>query len=418
MSNTTAPIHMAIYGDDFSTRSTFFKKMLKGQGNDVFQFFEYREVAVFSNVTLDAFVKEEMNHDAYDLTQGMGRSIRTLSSGEQKKALLQHLLLKKADILVLDNPFDALDVASVAALKQDLQQLSDSISIVQIFKRKEDLLPFINRGIYIENSKIKFDGPITEYIAHIEDRAFTLNQPIPSPLHPIEVDNQELVKLVNVCVAYEGRPIINNISWTINKGDFWQLKGPNGSGKSTLLTMIDGDNPKAYGQEIYLFGKLKGTGETVWDIKKKIGYFTPSMMELFKARRHKAEGMIIGGLLDSIGLYQTPSDAQRLLAQQWLSLIGLTQKANMAFVDLSQVEQRMVLIARAMVKHPPVLILDEPSNGLDDFAASMLVTLINKISEESESTILYVSHRTEAHLKPKKVLELLPSEQGSTCRIS
>jgi molybdate transport system ATP-binding protein len=223
--------------------------------------------------------------------------------------------------------------------------------------------------------------------------------------------------LKDVTVAYEERPILNGINWTIKPGEFWQLIGPNGSGKSTLLTMIDGDNPKAFGQEIYLFGQLKGTGETVWDIKKKLGYFTPSMMELFKARRHKAEGMIIGGLHDSIGLYHTPSAAQQDLAGKWLKVIGLECKSKVAFVDLSQVEQRMVLIARAMIKHPPVLILDEPSNGLDDYSAAMLVTLINKIAQESRSTILYVSHRSEDGLQPDHILELIPSPDGSAALV-
>ena len=182
--------------------------------------------------------------------------------------------------------------------------------------------------------------------------------------------------------------------------------------------MIDGDNPKAFGQDICLFGIKKGSGETVWDIKKNIGYFTPAMMELFKARRHTAQGMIIGGLLDSIGLYHIPTDAQKNIANQWLKLLALEKKEKQAFIDLSQVEQRLILIARAMVKHPPLLILDEPSNGLDDNAAQLLVSLINKIAQESNTALLYVSHRQEQGLMPDKKLELHPDNLGSTATIS
>lgn len=410
--------HIALYGSTFSTQSKFFKNMMKGQGHEAFAELQGKKGALFSNMTLEKFMEEELAHDAYDLTATMGRSIRTLSSGEQKKALLQHLLRSKPDFLVLDNPFDALDVNSVAHLKEELIQLSKELLIIQLFKRKSDLLPFINYGLYVENDEVIFEGMVTDYLKNIEQKEFSLLGDIPPPLEEIEVDNDELIRLKNVTVSYEERPILNNINWTINTNEFWQLIGPNGSGKSTLLTMIDGDNPKAFGQEIYLFGKLKGSGETVWDIKKKLGYFTPSMMELFKARRHKAEGMIIGGLHDSIGLYHTPSDAQRHLAVKWLKVIGLENKSNVAFVDLSQVEQRMVLIARAMIKHPPVLILDEPSNGLDDYSATMLVTLINKIAKESKSSILYVSHRSEEGLQPDKILELTPSKSGSTGHIS
>ena len=407
------PSHLAIYGTTFSTQSRFFKHMMQGEGHAAFAPLKGKKGALFSNMTLERFMEEELAHDAYDLTATMGRSIRTLSSGEQKKALLQHLLHLQPDFLVLDNPFDALDVQSVSQLKEQLTALSNTITIIQLFKRKSDLLPFINHGLYIENEQVIFEGSMTDYIAAIAHHTFALKHPIPAPLSPITLENNELIRLTNVSVRYEGRPILNSISWTVKSGEFWQLKGPNGSGKTTLLTMIDGDNPKAYGQQIYLFGKLKGTGETVWDIKKKIGYFTPAMMELFKARRHKAEGMIIGGLHDSIGLYRTPTDAQRHLAEAWLKVIGLEHKKNCAFVDLSQVEQRMILIARAMVKHPPVVILDEPSNGLDDYAASMLVALINKVAEESSSAILYVSHRNEAGLTPSKILELIPSNEGS-----
>ena len=406
--------HIAFYGSTFSTQSSFFKQMMQGEGHEKLSILKEKKGALFSNMTLEKFMEEELAHDAYDLTTTMGRSIRTLSSGEQKKALLNHLLSEQPDFLVLDNPFDALDVASVAHLKERLTLLSNELIIIQIFKRKTDLLPFINYGLFVENEKVVFEGEISDYLQNIVQQKFALTADIPAPLETITVASDELIRLKDVTVSYDERPILNTINWTINAGEFWQLIGPNGAGKSTLLTMIDGDNPKAFGQEIYLFGQLKGSGETVWDIKKKLGYFTPSMMELFKARRHKAEGMIIGGLLDSIGLYYTPSDAQRHLAEKWLKVIGLANKRETAFVDLSQVEQRMVLIARAMIKHPPVLILDEPSNGLDDYAATMLITLINKIAQESKSAILYVSHRAEEGLEPHKILELIPSDKGST----
>lgn len=410
--------HLAIYGKTFSTQSRFFKAMMHGEGHPTFSILQGKKGALFSNMTLERFMEDELAYDHFDLTETLGRSIRTLSSGEQKKALLQYLLSSKPDFLVLDNPFDALDVQSVKDLKEQLSALSEDLILIQLFKRENDLLPFIHHGLYVEDETVVFEGNMSDYLKNIDKETFTLKGNIPEPLEEIKVETNELVSLKDVTVSYDERCILNSINWSIKQGEFWQLKGPNGSGKTTLLTMIDGDNPKAFGQNIHLFGRLKGSGETVWDIKKNIGYFTPAMMELFKARRHKAEGMIIGGLLDSIGLYRTPSDAQRHLAEKWLEVIGLENKKDTAFVDLSQVEQRMVLIARAMVKHPPLVILDEPSNGLDDYSASMLVALINKISNESTSAILYVSHRTEKGLHPDHLLELIPSETGSIVRNS
>ena len=235
---------------------------------------------------------------------------------------------------------------------------------------------------------------------------------IPGPLHHDQMSYKALIKLNGVSVHYHERQILNSINWTIKAGEFWQLKGPNGSGKTTILTMINGDNPKAFGQNIELFGRRKGTGESVWEIKKRIGYFTPSMMELFK-RRHTAEQMVISGFHDSIGLYHRPSEIQKHVANEWLKVLGLADKGSRAFVDLSQVHRRMVLIARAMVKHPPLLILDEPSTGLDDKSAALLSALINKIADESQTAILYVSHRTEPDLKPQYVFQLKPGENGS-----
>ncbi len=405
--------HFAIYGSEFSTRSHFFKNMMLGEGHPTFSPLKHKKGVLFSNVTLEKFIEEELAHDAYDLTTTMGRSIRTLSSGEQKKALLQHLLNQNPDFIILDNPFDALDITSVTALKKQLATLANRFIIIQLFKRQEDLLPFIKHGLYVENGTVIYEGNMITYLDQNKGKDTSFGEEIPAPLEQIEGLPEKLIELKDVSVTYDSRGILNHINWCIKKGEFWQLIGPNGSGKTTLLTMINGDNPKAFGQEIYLFGQRKGTGESVWDIKKKIGYFTPAMMELFKAHRHTAEAMIIGGLHDSIGLYRIPSDAQKHLAIQWLTLLGLANKSKNAFVDLSQVEQRMILIARAMIKHPPVLILDEPSNGLDDKSAAVLVTLINKIAHESKSALLYVSHRNEEGLEPDKIIELVSNGKGS-----
>ena len=176
--------------------------------------------------------------------------------------------------------------------------------------------------------------------------------------------------------------------------------------------MIIGDSSKGYGQQLYLFGKKKGTGETVWDIKKHIGYFTSSIAGEFP-RMDSVERMLLSGFVDSIGLYSLPSDQQIKLAGQWLLLLELYEVRKQPFRLLSLAQQRMVLIARAMVKHPPLLILDEPTAGLDDESALLFVSLINKISAETSTAIIYVSHRQETGLLPGKIFELLPTKLGS-----
>ena len=192
--------------------------------------------------------------------------------------------------------------------------------------------------------------------------------------------------------------------------------GPNGTGKSTLLSLISGDNPKGYGQELFLFGRKKGSGETVWDIKKNIGYFNSSITLHF-SRLDSIVKMIVSGFNDSIGLYVVPSDQQLRLAREWLHFIGLYDFKNKPIQFLTLAQQRMVLIARAMVKHPPLLILDEPTASLDDAGVALIIEMIQQIAKESNSAILYVSHSKEVGLNPDLILELHPGTAGSMASI-
>ena len=218
--------------------------------------------------------------------------------------------------------------------------------------------------------------------------------------------------MTDLSVQFDGRPILQNICWEINAGEFWQLSGPNGSGKSTLLALITGDSAKGYGQNLLLFGTRKGSGESVWEIKKRIGYFTPKMSSQFE-RQDTIEQMIVSGFFDSVGLYIQPSDRQLQIARQWLLVIGMEKNKNQPFRLLSEGRQRMVLVARAMVKHPPLLILDEPCAGLDDEMAALFTALIHTIAAQTNTAILYVSHKEEAGLLPDKVFQLSPHAEGS-----
>src|SRR5690606_9277785 len=211
-------------------------------------------------------------------------------------------------------------------------------------------------------------------------------------------------------------PILKNINWKIRSGSFWQLIGKNGSGKTTLLSMIIGENNKGYGQELYIFGKKKGSGESIWDIKKNIGYFTPSMVDKFSGH-HSAINMLISGLTDSVGLYLRPTEVQLQLAKEWLRLINMLDLKDVYFHDLSMGQQRLLMTVRAMIKHPPLLILDEPTAGLDDQSAALFVALTNKIAEESRTAIIFVSHREEPGLRPQYIFQLEQTEQGSEGKI-
>jgi molybdate transport system ATP-binding protein len=379
--------------------------------------FPKTEGALYSHISINKIIEEEMLHDNFEITTAANSSLKSMSSGEQKKALLQYLLAKYPGFIIVDNIFDNLDSEARQNISTALLQIAAHISIIQIINRKKDLLPFIETVFCIKENVVFKQENIADYLR--ENSTATENyfsQPVPPALHNYKLFDSPLVQMNDVSVNYDGRQILNKINWTINAGEFWQLTGPNGSGKSTMLSLITGDNPKGYGQNIFLFGKKKGSGESVWDIKQKIGYLTPTMAQFFP-RLDSIEKMVLSGFFDSVGLYSIPNETQIKTAQSWLKCIGLYNERNKPFCFLPLGQQRMVLVARAMVKHPPLLILDEPTVGVDDKSTAVFIALINKIAAESRTAILYVSHRAEEGLSPQHVFELLPSNNGSSGEI-
>lgn len=409
--------HWAICGSGLSMDSDQIRSLLLGIAKEPFEDLHGKKGLLFSSITLQQFMKEEAIHDDYTLSAKDQRSIRNYSSGEQKKVLLKYLLSKRPDFIILDNVFDMLDASYQNELLERLINISHKISILQIFRRRSEVMPFIDKAIRFQGNEILFSGNINDY-----DQQFPLlvtnhtDTRIPNPLSTFRPINNPLIKFDHVSVQYNETAILQQINWEINKGEFWQLIGPNGSGKTTLLTMLTGDNPKAYGQNLELFGKKKGSGESIWDIKKNIGYVTPAMTDLFKGR-HSLERMVISGIYDSIGLYKAPTFEEKILADKWIELIGLKADKQTYFYKLTEEKQCMVLIARAMIKHPPLLILDEPTHGLDDQLATLLTSLINKIARESSTAIIYVSHKIEKDLNPGHIFELTPTSKGSIGKV-
>lgn len=403
--------HFGFFGKELSVRGKFFRELVSGNPPAEMKEFEGKKAGVFSEVILDKFIEEDYRHGKSVLVKEENRSLRTFSNGEKRKALLQYLLEQDIDFIILDSPFDGLDKASVAQLKEKLENMAKNIPVIQLFRREKDILPFIDHIFEVEKEKIVASSTICSFHENNREKyeeIFT----IPAPPQAFEDIPEVLLKMENISVSYENKPILKDINWEVKKGEFWELTGPNGSGKTTLLSMIYGDNPKAYGQKLWLFGKKKGSGESVWEVKKKIGYFSPAITELF-TRRNTVLEMLISGLEDSIGLYASPGDHQIRLAKEWLKILGLEQKEQKIFTKLSVLQQRMVLIARAMIKHPPLLILDEPTTALDDESASQITRLINSIAWESETAVIYVSHRKEPGLKPQFIFRLKPSGNGS-----
>lgn len=367
-----------------------------------------------STLTINRFIEDEIRHDKFPIYTSENKSLGSMSSGQQKKALLDYLILQRPDYIVLDDVYSNIDKATQESITNTLSQLAETTLLIQLFFRKRDMLPCIKTVYTVDENNAIIDEQDAEVFKTKQTISSTnqLTLNFPQGYDETHADINPLVQLNSVSVEYIEKPVLNKISWTIQKGEFWQLVGPNGSGKSTLLSIIIGDNPRGYGQDMVLFGKKKGSGESIWDIKRQIGYFTPAMIQQF-TRDDTVENMIISGLMDSVGLYCKPTDIQKDIAKKWILMLGASY-CNKSFQSLSIGQQRMVMVVRALVKHPPLLILDEPTIELDDENSLLFIDMINAIAKEKKIAILYVSHRDEPGLKPDMVYELVPGKNGST----
>lgn len=408
--------HSAIYIHSNTNKKWLINQILEKRIPGISDTLHNLEGEVYAGITLQHFIDEELLHGRLQIETGLNNTLSVASSGEQRKALLSYILTKQPGFIILDDVFESLDAKASELLLLQLQKISATVLIIQLLNRKPDLLPFVDTIYLLEGEQITGKQSNVDFIQQHSKQLQKETSPIPAPLHKYEPLFVPLVEMNNVSVQYDGRSILQNICWQINEGEFWQLSGPNGSGKSTLLSMVTGDNPKAYGQDMKLFGKKKGSGETVWQIKEKIGYFAPNIIRHFE-RQDSIHQMIISGFFDSVGLYIKPTDMQIQRANDWLCLLGMYADKQQPFRLFPPGQQRMILIARAMVKHPPLLILDEPTSGLDDESALLFTALVNQVAAETNTAILYVSHRNEPSLKPNHYFELIPNPGGSLGKI-
>ncbi|HJV64368.1 MAG TPA: molybdate ABC transporter ATP-binding protein ModF [Geomonas sp.] len=337
----------------------------------------------------------------------LDRGIKFLSTGEMRKIVICRALMQEPELLVLDEPFDGLDQASCAALRSMITGcIEKGIRVVLLLNRFSEIVPEISHVAYIKNCRIIMAGAKNDLLqsealrrlhafhytlpaAFPEVDCFTSTGPLPAGV--------PLVVMNGVTVRYGEKIILNGLNWTVRPGEHWKISGPNGAGKSTLLSLISGDHPQAYANDITLFGIRKGSGESVWDIKKRIGLVSTSLQQEYRVSV-TAKGAVLSGLFDSIGVYTDTSKKQHDIAKEWLAILHLEKLADAPFKSLSYGEQRLVLLARAMVKQPDLLILDEPCQGLDDVNREMVLKLIDHLGRRGRTQILYVTHHPEDDL--------------------
>jgi len=338
--------------------------------------------------------------DALGLRPLMGRAFRKLSTGETRKVMLIRALTSEPDLLVLDEPFDGLDHDSLLWLQDHLHTLAETVPIVMVLNRLDECPEFMTHIAYVDDGRLPHqvsradERGVAELYQLLHLKTSDLEIPPADPAAQLStLDPAEpLVQLTGASINYTDNMVFEDLDWTIEASQHWQLSGPNGSGKTCLLSLITGDHPQCYVNDIKVFGFQRGTGESIWQIKQFIGYVSTALQWEYRVSTG-LRNVIISGFYDSIGLYSKATDMQKAIADQWLGLLGMADRADEPFTGLSFGEQRLLLIARAMVKHPPLLILDEPCLGLDDMNCQLVLALIERICTSSETTVLYVNHR-------------------------
>nr|WP_141674309.1 molybdate ABC transporter ATP-binding protein ModF [Gilliamella apicola] len=340
--------------------------------------------------------------EQFGIAHLLSRRFKYLSTGETRKALICRVLMTQPDLLILDEPFDGLDVLSRENLAERLSYLAkQGMTIVLVLNRFNEIPAFVeNIGVLADCQLLKIGKKATilddATIKQLADLENIQNMALPEADEPpVELANElDRVILNNGFIRYDDKVIINGLSWRVKANQNWQIVGPNGAGKSTLLSLITGDHPQGYSNDLTLFGRKRGSGETIWDIKRHIGYVSSSLHLDYRVSS-SVKNVLLSGYFDSIGIYQATSDRQDKLADQWLQLLGLQKQANDPFQSLSWGQQRLVLIARALVKHPTLLILDEPLQGLDQLNRELVKRWIDRLINDGHTQLLFVSHHAE-----------------------
>ncbi|CAL1521635.1 ATP-binding cassette domain-containing protein [Chitinophaga sp. MM2321] len=321
-----------------------------------------------------------------------------LSNGETRRVMIAKALLQQPQLLMLDNPFIGLDIQARKDFSNMVNEIIRNGTTVLLATAPHEIPDHITHVLTLENGVITGKYTRSEFI----------KRPLPAqkeqPLPEMEAakisalvqrtttpDFQTIVKMENVRVKYGENVILDNINWTVKPNEKWALLGHNGAGKSTLLSLINGDNPQAYANKLWLFDRKRGSGESIWDIKKKIGFISPELHQYFTSRDHCLQ-VVCSGFSDIIGSIRPATPAQVQIAKDWMDILGIGQHTASPFKQVPESAQRLVLLARALVKNPPLLIFDEPCQGLDAQQKQHFKKVIELLCEHMPVTLIYVTH--------------------------
>lgn len=325
------------------------------------------------------------------------KSLIQLSSGENKKLQIARALQQQPSVLIMDQPFTGLDAGTRIYVDQLLSRLAAEGMTIIVISGAGEIPSCITSVLVLEEGCIAAWQDRDDFLRTAGINSPDHNQPLAdySLLKTLvggsPPADDPVIRMKNVQVQYGTKAILQEIDWEVKAGERWLLAGPNGAGKSTLLSLVTADNPKAYANDIYLFGRKRGSGESIWDIKRKIGFLSSELHVHFDRSCMVFEA-VASGLFDTIGLFRQLSEADRTRVAAWLDACDLQRLASKRLYELPAGEQRRVLLVRALVKDPPLLVLDEPCQGLDGAQQAQLLALIDRVCVQGNKTLIFVTH--------------------------
>ena len=329
-----------------------------------------------------------------DLSEGiLDRKLLSLSNGELRRVLLARLWMETPEWIYFNDLFGGLDPEyrnHLANCVLDLTKKS-SVNIVVRLAREDELIPEIPAFVYANKTFFTYEGDLPATTAKPKFTKAELKDYEIVPLKGASAAAEILFDLKNVNVRFGDTDVLKNLSWTVRKGEHWAVMGENGAGKSTLLGLLTADHPQIYGNDITLLGERPGHGLNVWDHKAKLGFFSPELALQYREDLDLCE-VLCTGFTTGLCKAENTTWEEKAKAREWLRYLGFDDPAA-RFRKLSPIDKRLILMARAAIRPPKVLLLDEPTQGLKGEYREKIFHLLELLA--NETTIILVSHYEE-----------------------
>jgi len=338
-----------------------------------------------------------------DLAEGiLDRKLLSLSNGELRRVLLARMWMETPEWVYFNDLFGGLDPEFRAHLAGSVVDLAKrpNLNVVVRLAREDELLPEIPAFVYADKTFTQYEGElpkaaIAPKFKKAELKDYEIVSLIPQSelaSDPIAQTSSEILfDLKHVNVRFGDTDVLKDLNWTVRKGEHWAVMGENGAGKSTLLGMLTADHPQIYNNDITLLGERPGHGLNIWDHKAKLGFFSPELALQYREDLSLLD-VLCTGFTPNLCRAENITWEEKAKAREWLKYLGF-EDTSISIRKISPIDKRLVLMARAAIRPPKVLLLDEPTQGLKGEYRDKLFHLLQLLS--TETTIILVSHYEE-----------------------